>query len=209
MPIYQRFQEPNEHTPRRVLYEDISLLFRPGDLVFVPLARPDENQASISTTDHNEYHSQMVFRMVDFRAIEVPSAYGTVKWDDQRTVLYVDSYDHDGKGSMACRTWVLFESFPGECEITSLACFPLKFHPNYNKVLSEDTARGRRFKNLIECPIKPHHYSGWTLAKGPSRHDKLDEKGAEYVDGEVIDPRKYLSLQGSRCESRDRQIPEA
>lgn len=100
--------------------------------------------------------------------------------------LWYDLMDYDGERFYQVNNSIKLESFKGEREVVFLECFPLKFHPNCDRILSTLAARGARFKSVVESNVKYQYYSGWTLAAGPYRRRNSYDEDLEYIEGEVI-----------------------
>ncbi|PLB53966.1 hypothetical protein P170DRAFT_396969 [Aspergillus steynii IBT 23096] len=182
VPLWTQFDEPSKSTPKKVSYEEISFLFRPGELVYVP---PSQK----TTRAHHQSAIQTLFRGYFCVPLDVWYQLSEGGWKDPstgRNKWFMYCYDYDGEGFRTAWHTVSFDYFQGEREITSLNCYPLKFHPKRDRILEEHIERGRKFKEIAQENVQHLYYSGWNLATGIFEKEDLVFPEPEYVESEVI-----------------------
>ncbi|KAI9368986.1 hypothetical protein BJX61DRAFT_521409 [Aspergillus egyptiacus] len=199
LPIHRAFREIGPQTPKRVSYYEVPLLFNPGDLIYVP-------SSEMSTKlRHHQSAVQTVFRCATRISGQYPYSFDALQFPERDLNPHeIDMFclDHDGEQYALCWRTIDLHYFYGERDITSLPCYPLKLHPNYQDILSQQARQGKKFKALVDDHNKYHYYSGWTAATGifasppsPERDDSDDkneyvalsaQEETEYIDSEVL-----------------------
>ncbi|KAI8718137.1 AAA domain-containing protein [Fusarium sp. LHS14.1] len=187
LPIRSQFQNQDKKVRRRVRYEEITYLFRPGSLAFLPLAQSGQ-------TLHRSA-AQQVWRMasciVSDHSIAFDEGKGHFRENSGETSWDMYCLDFDGEKLLPIWTNIEFDFFDGERDITSLKCYPLEFHPNYAALLEEQERLGRTFKSCIAESVRHLYYSGWTFITGIRAEPLVDDKGEpvnypEYIEIEVV-----------------------
>lgn len=192
LPIWERFERAEKGPQPKILYAEIPCLFKPGDLVYV--APPAKMSRGL-------YPSavQTVFKAIYCVPRDLTHEFKNGKWDHgslTETSVRLHCLDYDGESFKPIYHVVEFnDSFDDEREITSLPCYPLRFHPDYEALLKHHTEMGTWFRKCVEGGIRHLYYSGWTLVTsmipGDDREDSR-KKGAgtdeepSYVESDVI-----------------------
>ncbi|KAE8150938.1 hypothetical protein BDV25DRAFT_139371 [Aspergillus avenaceus] len=203
LPLWRQFDEATEATPKKVCYEEIPFLFRPGALAYVPSSHR-------TTRAHHQSAIQNVFRMYFCAPLDVWYYYnegqGWTVPSDKHTKWHLYCLDHDGDGFRTAWHSVTFKYFSGERDITSLECYPLHFHSQRDQILQQQIEKGHTFKDLACGGIKHLYYSGWNLVTGVFEEEvpKFDE--AEHMESEVIVDVKEAERHVSEVSIRD--VPE-
>jgi hypothetical protein len=185
LPLWRRFEKIDKQTPRKITHDEIPFLFRPGELMYVPSSPTTVNALQRSAL-------QNVFRMGYCIPQDTPYEFEDNEWsvaDLEKTKWSFYCIDHDGEKFKAIWYRVRFNYFEGEREVTSLECYPLRFHPHYDAILKHQIETGTRFKSFVEEPTKYQYYSGWTLVTGmfQKRGDSDESEGEpEHIESEVI-----------------------
>ncbi|KAJ5646910.1 hypothetical protein N7490_003282 [Penicillium lividum] len=181
LPLRAQYFKVDKSTPKKVFHEEIPLLFRPGELVFVP------SSSKISKA-YRQSAIQNVWRMYSCDPLDVNCEHDGEKWldPDNITSVYLYCLDHDGDELRTSWRNVGLKYFPGEREITSLECFPLKFHPRRDQIFNEQIERGKAFYKLVQADVNHFYYSGWNLITGIYETDESEIIEPEHVESEVI-----------------------
>lgn len=181
MPLWAQFDRFDESTPKKVRYEEIPMLFRAGELAFVPSSK------TISKVYHQSA-IQNVFRMYFCSPLETYYRHGSDRWEtpSERTFWALYCLDHDGEGLRTLWKTVKFDYFSGERDIISLECFPVKFHPRYDQILEQQIERGKAFRKLAQPGVSHLYYSGWNLVTGVAEQVESRIEEPEHIESEVI-----------------------
>ncbi|KAI3330749.1 hypothetical protein F4824DRAFT_328479 [Ustulina deusta] len=178
LPLRLQYLEPKP-TRHQIRYEDIPLLFKPGELVHYRLA-PEKGQ-----TLHRSA-VQQVWRITEIIPMDHPQH---SEITETKLNLYYLDFDGDKIGPVwqICR----LDYFEGEKEITELECYPLYFHPNHKSIFERQKTAGKQFKEAISQGVQHLYYSGWTFVTGVLAEPLLDDKGdrikhPEYIESEVV-----------------------
>ncbi|KAF4628427.1 hypothetical protein G7Y89_g9723 [Cudoniella acicularis] len=183
LPLWSQFEKVDKHTPRKVTYEEISIIFRTGDLVYVPSPPTNANSLHRSAV-------QNVFCMGCCVPGDTPHKLKGETWNlggDHKIKVLLFCVDYEGEKFRAIWDEVRFKHFEGEREITSLECYPLRFHKSYEALLNHQIETGTRFKSFVEGTVKHYYYSGWTMATGMfQKEGETPPDDLEHIDSEVI-----------------------
>ncbi|KAK5653751.1 hypothetical protein OQA88_7907 [Cercophora sp. LCS_1] len=169
LPLWARY-ETVAQAPKKVFYDEIPFLFKPGELAYV-----QDTVFAWRSQQRKSSALQKIFRIVYCKPREAPyDSFTEGKFTYHRTPTSVELHylDYDGEGFKASYYNQLFDDyFEGEREITSLPCYPLKFHTESDKLLEHVEKVGRLFRSSVEGGVRHHYYSGWTLTTNlvPSR----------------------------------------
>jgi hypothetical protein len=109
MPLWTQFDKFDENTPKKICYEEIPMLFRPGKLTFVPSSQNASKVYYQSAIQNN-------FRMYVCCPLDIYYRYNSDKWEtpSERTFWTLYCLDHDGETFRTLWETVKFDSFPGE-----------------------------------------------------------------------------------------------
>lgn len=174
MPLFDYFRDVRHKTVR---FNDLPLLFPPGELIHWPSA------GSIMSVPYPYYHSTWKVFHSKRRTYsdEKPTDVLFRKEDWFRVCCYY--IDHDGSSYGVMKGRINFASFHGEKAITDLPAYPYRFMENAGKRLTELKEQGTRFRNLVK-----EHYlncNGWTI---PTEQQKRTESS----NARVTDPDQTL-----------------
>jgi len=180
LPLHLQYRAPNSTRARCMIrYEDIPLLFRPGELVY------HHPRLQKGKTLHRTA-VQTVWRLVECRPADYPAA-------ESRSVTLVKIYYLDYDGEKLVPIWydITFEYFPGMMDVTTLPCFPLEYHSDQVSIRKEKINTGKMFKDVIGRKVQHLYYSGWTFVTGVLAEALEDDKGVEiqhpdYIESEVV-----------------------
>ncbi|GKZ35205.1 hypothetical protein AbraIFM66950_005798 [Aspergillus brasiliensis] len=180
LPLWKRFETVTKNTPNKVRYDELPFLFRPGDLVFVP---------SVATSSKARHQSaiQNVFRLASLRPEDHMWQTDPGGWFVPNSLARWSIYcfDHDGEQLKVIWQSLEVPHFAGEQDITSLPCYPLRYHPDHAQILKAQAENGRLFKELIKPNNRHQYYSGWNLSTGIFK-ESMELAEPEHVESEVI-----------------------
>ncbi|KAI0402854.1 hypothetical protein F4802DRAFT_617286 [Xylaria palmicola] len=167
VPLYDYFRDTSH---KKVRFNDLALLFTPGELIYWPSA------GSIMSVPYPSF--QPVWRVFHSRRTK----YGGMAIDDIDLCLsdtfHVCCYyiDHDGRSYGVMKSRIDFKCFEGEKTITDLPAYPFRFVENATRRLEEFKLQGELFRSYV----KEHHlyYDGWSI---PQELLKRSEDDSEDV----------------------------
>lgn len=182
MPLYQRFEGS---TAEKVKFDDLWSLFRVGDLVYMPAA----------VEAGGRYHE--VWRIYKIQAPQPETSYPKNGWgffdefddiDDQNKFKISAYYvDYDGTAFGAVKTKFEIEGFAGERSIDSLPCYPMRYQPGHEELISGLKGQGRQFLHYLEDRHQQHN--AWTLTRNPPSH--RNEPDQEILDNEYYEKMRH------------------
>ncbi|PYI01339.1 hypothetical protein BO78DRAFT_433726 [Aspergillus sclerotiicarbonarius CBS 121057] len=180
MPLWKRFEQVTKNTPNKIRYDELSLLFRPGDLVFVP-------SVATSTKARHQSCIQNVFRLASLRPEDHMWQTDPGGWFVPNSLARWSIYcfDHDGEELKVIWQSLEIPHFSGEQDVTALPCYPLRFHPDHAAILKAQTETGKLFKELVKVQNKHQYYSGWNLSTGIFK-ESVETDEPEHIESEVI-----------------------
>ena len=187
-------------TRQKVSFCDLWHLFKPGDLLHCPLGNKETN-------DFNYFGTKKSPNKPDDRFQEVwrvASTSGGRPHLEESVETFADT-SHKSKTNpfLICAYWIDFNGtrfvsrtfvfwmlpFPGEQDITSLQCYPLRYAPKVDQLRSKWKARGEAFREYATSKYQFRYYTGKTLTCGPDGFS-LPELGfpkhAENIDSQVV-----------------------
>ncbi|UNI22167.1 hypothetical protein JDV02_008081 [Purpureocillium takamizusanense] len=167
----------------RVRFNDLDLLFKPGDLVYSPHWR------STSVRSGRDYQSL-------WRIYHVSRPYyGRSQLNDTRLdlggdVLQLCSYsiDYNGESFGPVKAKHRISAYGGEKDITDLPVYPLRFADGADRIRAELKRQGSSF---LSCVTQNHmYYEGWTIpvqrkSSGGESNEGPDDP-PEHIDSAVI-----------------------
>ncbi|KAI3322731.1 hypothetical protein HD806DRAFT_544745 [Xylariaceae sp. AK1471] len=169
-PLYDYFRNTSH---KKVRFNDLALLFTPGELVYWPSA------GSIMSVPYPFY--QPAWRVFHCSRDDYSS-----DWLDDIDLHIVDEFhvcfyyiDHDGDSYGVMKGRVTFECFRGEKAITDLPAYPFRFADGATRRLEELKIQGNLFRSFV----KQHHlyYDGWTIPQELQQKDEdPEEEGFKY-----------------------------
>ncbi|KAJ2991740.1 hypothetical protein NUW58_g2409 [Xylaria curta] len=151
-----------------VRYQDLSYLFQVGELVYVAYSGPPG-------TPPNP-------RIARVRDLYKPDATATYQWAQKEYVACVPrrrksrdpgeffrvhyyTLDYNGEKYTTVNGNSAIRFFGGQIEIASLAIFPLRFHPDREKLIQAAQDSGRKFRDAVAS--KHMLYCGWSRPQKP------------------------------------------
>ena len=194
----------------RIQFDQLWALYRPGDLLFT---MDDFGQTQLYSMISTNLKPPGRFHVLN-ETIEKPWRYGIDGW-------FVTWDNAAQKFTRSLRTHIV-NSFEGTRNITSLACYPLKYHPDLCLCSKKDIyklleARGNAWKNLVTSP-SCHRYNGFCRSyisdRDPEDKDKrlLHVNSSSrylaktaYTDSTTAEWKDYR--RSRRSPARSRQIP--
>ncbi|KAI0448830.1 hypothetical protein F5B21DRAFT_88493 [Xylaria acuta] len=158
--IYRHLDTPR---PSLVRYQDLSYLFQVGELVYVASPGPLLDGPCIARV----------------RDLGKPDATETYSWAQKGYVgcvprrlksrdtielftVYYYTLDYGGGGYTTLAGHFALRFFRGQMEITSLAIYPLRFHPDGEKLFQAAQDSGMKFRDAVAS--KHMLYCGWSRA---------------------------------------------
>lgn len=194
LPLWSQFEERALLRRRMVRYEEIPCLMQPGGLVYVP--------PKLHTLHHRSAR-QGVWRIAECQPADFDYEFDPdtstagdkpdVRVFGEPTALNIYCLDCNGDTVVPLWEKISFSKFLGEREITSLECYPLAFHPDASKILSNAVDSGDRFRSCIYHSERVMHlyYSGWSFVMGILGETLEDERGEvikypEYFESEIV-----------------------
>ncbi|PSR97134.1 hypothetical protein BD289DRAFT_480304 [Coniella lustricola] len=183
IPLYSMFNEPNK---TKVRFNDLTFLFRPGELVYQPPRVMD-----LKTPYQRR---QSVWRIADIRR----TAYRTALPDDM-DLCTSDAFDlacycldYDGVNYGATFTEMTIPCYLGEQDITKLPIYPLRFLNNSATITANLKQRGTEFCSFIK--ERHLYHDGWSIPDEPRedndetrfRMPELRRNHPEYIQSAVV-----------------------
>ncbi|KAI4696786.1 uncharacterized protein J4E88_000964 [Alternaria novae-zelandiae] len=185
LPLRQQFRDSTASGVPKVGFEDLSYLFEPGDLVYVPKSGQQGLSANSTTQEIRK-----VFRIhVGYDEGWFQGCTCSICKVHQYTSIQVYYLDYDGERYGCFTASIPFPSFAGKKPITELPCYPLRFVEDRETKLKHAKSDGSRF---VEHIAKRYgFYNGWSVIKSPTGHDLEDAKGdriksPEHIDSDVL-----------------------
>lgn len=191
--------EARGSTKHKVLFSDLSMYFRPGDILFEPLkSRDDKNNAGSAGSNavQNEglavHQSYWKLCYAQFREHSPRDNNGDDTLVGKRMLKYTFNLhcfhvDFDGTRYGPAFREIEIARYDGELDIRSLNAYPLRFSVDKAQTMEELTARARNFFFYNEQ--RHLSYDGWTLVH-ETHADRLaaieKRPGSEHIEGEVM-----------------------
>lgn len=176
--------------PQKIRFSELWYLFKPGDFVFVPnktlrvsvereLQEYGQREARRSTS-YSSWRGQNIWRVTSLLS-------GDVEYYPENAAT-LDAYylGFDGTSYGAIARSFHIAQFEGEKDILDLDIYPLRYHPNSERLLGEATKQGRI---LTEAVAQRYWcYNGWTFVTNPIGEYYGSEPGRTpvYIQGQVI-----------------------
>ena len=185
-------------TRRKVPFCDLWHLFKPGDIAYTPLGA--KHAFDVFYRDGKYYAQksndrfQELWRVTNTAGgrphLEDSTANFTSKGSKVRINAFVVSaywvdFD-DTRFAVRCDNFYIVP-FEGERDITSLHCYPLRYAPKADELMSKCKARGEAFREFTT--FKYRYYTGKTLTCAPDGFHSPERgypKHAENVDSQVV-----------------------
>jgi hypothetical protein len=185
LPLRQQFHNPTAPGVPRVGYDDLTYLFEPGDLVYVPKSGQQGSSANSTIQE-----IRRVFRVhVGYNKELVTGCLCPICKENKYTSVQAYYLDYDGEEYGCVMTPVAFEPFEGKKPITELPCYPVRFVEDLETKLKHAKSDGSRF---VEHIAKRYgFYNGWSVIKSPVGDDLEDAKGdriksPEHIESDVL-----------------------
>lgn len=191
LPLYHKFDDILEKKTYKVYFEDLSYVFRVGDLLYAP--EKDTSQ------DHSIAAAQTFWRIfyvkveLGLQPREAPEApppvYRVALHGHSAFRVYCYYVDHDGIEFGTVIKDFILQPYLDERDVTILPFYPLRFASNCAELLEQARASGMKFIESINRPYGS--YSGWTIVQ--DTHNKTEEdpkaestKTPEHIDSDII-----------------------
>jgi hypothetical protein len=194
MPLVDQFADANHSNPKRIRYEDLWYLFKPGDLIYLPR---NTLQKMLRNRGHTEAYPesaiyQTIWRLEIFWPhegdLELPMiGNGSSDWEAKTRLYFVD---YDGTAYKPVSISVTMDHFDGEKDIRTLNVFPIRFVPDHETLIEKSKEWGERFTQCIEQ--RHVSYKAWTLQNEPlgwryvHNNNGRPATSPEFTDGDVI-----------------------
>ena len=185
-------------TRQKIQFCDLWHLFKPGDLLHIPLGNKQ-------SSDYYNFNGKQYLQKPDDRFQEVwrvactaagrphleqsTENYGSIGHKSTVNAFLISAYWVDFNAArFVSRTFVFYMiPFPGERDITSLYCYPLRYSPKADELKAKWKARGEAFREYTT--FKYRYYIGKSLTCAPDGyHGAQGEypKHAEHIDSQVV-----------------------
>lgn len=196
LPLVRQFEDASHTNPRRIRHDDLWYLFRPGELIYVPLKTLeawDERKVLDVWSERKvplpkNAICQNVWRLEVFLPHDGDLGLPMHSDDPESTAhLYFIDYDGSSYKTVPCKFNMKY--FNGEKEIRSLEVYPIRFAASSESLIKESRRWGQHF---IKCIEQRHvSYKAWTIANDPLGRfafnpDMRKMKSPEFIDGDVI-----------------------
>lgn len=192
MPLYRQYREPGEEGgKRRVRFDDLWYLFRPGDLAYCPNNGVSEKyqQSSIRQSAWRIFGVQSPTPRYKLRNAEQKRYLQTS--EDESDEFRIECYYIDFDGDEFCTVTEMFRirPFEGELRINSLPIFPFRFVENSEDLHAEYQKHGQQYLDYTKH--KHFSYNWWTITCGPKGETVTNSEGVEmrnplHVNSDVI-----------------------
>ncbi|KAK3291100.1 uncharacterized protein B0H64DRAFT_446347 [Chaetomium fimeti] len=194
MPLVDQFADANHSNPKRIRYEDLWYLFKPGDLIYLPRNTLQKMLRSRGRTEAYPESAiyQTIWRLEVFVPhegdLELPMiGSASSDWEAKTNLYFVD---YDGSAYKPVSLSVTIDHFDGEKDIRTLNVFPIRFVPDHEALIEKSREWGEKFTQCVEQ--RHVSYKAWTLLNDPLGWRYVhDNKGRpitspEFTDGDVI-----------------------
>ncbi|KAH6843479.1 hypothetical protein B0I37DRAFT_437847 [Chaetomium sp. MPI-CAGE-AT-0009] len=192
MPLVDQFADANHSNPKRIRYEDLWYLFKPGDLIYLPR---NTLQKMLRNRGHTEAYPesaiyQTIWRLEIFWPhegdLELPMiGSASSDWEAKTRLYFVD---YDGSAYKPVSISVTMDHFDGEKDIRTLNVFPIRFAPDHEALIEKSREWGEKFTQCIEQ--RHVSYKAWTLLNEPLgwryNNNGRPATSPEFIDGDVI-----------------------
>ncbi|KAK3401470.1 hypothetical protein B0T20DRAFT_389424 [Sordaria brevicollis] len=183
MPLIHRYQD---QTITRIRFDDLWLLFRPGEDIFVKSATCELDGQQRSKSARYEAPSQRIWRV--YCGVAPPVDFPSMDTFSERDYFNVHCFylDFDGTGWQPVFTKLSIVPFRDEVDITSLPWYPVRYHANSVQMLQDSAVIGRKFHNAVED--KHFYYSGISLDRAPdgSYPENTKRQSGLLIESEVV-----------------------
>ncbi|KAH7320651.1 hypothetical protein B0I35DRAFT_427533 [Stachybotrys elegans] len=178
MPLYAAFDGSSAD---KVKFEDLWCLYRPGDLIYMPVA------GEAGGRYHEVWRVYKVAEPEPDSEKDAAAAFGWFDDDfggsDDKSAFKIGAYyiDNDGNNFGAVARTFEVPSFVGERQITSLEVYPIRYRENHDQLIGKLKTQGQRFTDYLED--RHQQYSAWSLTRNPpSRRTTPEEEILENED---------------------------
>ncbi|KAK4113529.1 hypothetical protein N656DRAFT_625556 [Canariomyces notabilis] len=185
-------------TRRMVRFDDLWLLFKPGELVWASEAAVSGKPGTRATRMY-----QRLWRVYTLRTPGTPTEYSKLgptsnesqpnnlrfsndneEVENDEEPVSADTYkgasrvwayyiDHDGVSYGPVKHQFMIRPYRGEREITSLPCYPIRYVDDWESHLDQLKEQGHKFEQCIKVD-KYLTYVGWTLVSDPKGNSMRD-----------------------------------
>ena len=188
LPLARQFDDASHSNPRRIRHDDLWYLFRPGELIYVPLKTLDVwNEKKLPLPKNAIY--QNIWKLEVFQPhdsdLELP-----MHGSDPESTAHLYFIDYDGSSYKTVPCAIAIKYFNGEKDIRSLEVYPIRFAPSSESLIKENRRWGQHF---IKCIEQRHvSYKAWTLVNDPLGRPIFNANlgkvvtSPEFIDGDVI-----------------------
>jgi hypothetical protein len=188
LPLARQFDDATHSNPHRIRHDDLWYLFRPGELIYVPLKTLDVwSEKKVPLPKSAIY--QNIWKLEVFQPhdgdLELP-----MRGSDPESLAHLYFIDYDGSSYKTVACEFSMKYFSGEKEIRNLEVYPVRFAPSGETLIKENRRFGQHF---IKCIEQRHvSYKAWTLANDPLGRPVFNAKlgkivpSPEFIDGDVM-----------------------
>ncbi|ROV99652.1 hypothetical protein VSDG_03102 [Cytospora chrysosperma] len=184
--IVTMWREAASSTNHKVRFWDLPMIYRPGELIFVPEASArysDKNKSGAMQVQQNIFKLSHVTPSSINNPSDGPADFRSTAADGMTLNFY--HIDFDGETYAPIPGDMVLSGYSGEKNIRSLAAYPLRYAKDCDALMSELVGRGRRFLSSVRD--KHLHYDGWTLIHRTFDADvQTGSQSAEHIEGDII-----------------------
>ena len=179
LPYFNELGSPTLSPERKIRFDDLWCLFRPGEKIYVPKSSGELGTSSFQT----------IWRLYQLRLSSVYDRTSSLQKDCscdicdeikayEKLTVYCYYIDYTGESYQAVRKSLTIERFEGFKEVRQLPFYPLRCLENHQSLLKEAQEDGQKYIDQIKR--RYGFYSGWTLIESPAG-DFLTDKDNEKI----------------------------
>ncbi|KAL2760257.1 hypothetical protein ACRALDRAFT_1067150 [Sodiomyces alcalophilus JCM 7366] len=194
MPLYRRFDDVDPTKTYKIRHDELWYIFRFGEILYYP-PPPADLLTSLSKETRDELSGRhrlwRLYKLLPPRFEHEGDVVDDGVRDSENsratteTQVWCYYIDHDGKDWGAMTDIIRISEYAGEKDVRKLGIYPLRFHPDRDKLLREARELG---KKVVESTEKKHvAYNGWTVIKDPLSNPYLTSAGTDMTSPDHID----------------------
>ncbi|KAH6618400.1 hypothetical protein B0J18DRAFT_371434 [Chaetomium sp. MPI-SDFR-AT-0129] len=194
MPLLDQFADADHANPKRIRYEDLWYLFKPGDLIYLP--RSTLEKILKGRNNKHEINESAIYQTIWRLEVFWPHegdltlpmlGSSSSDWEAKTRLYFVD---YDGTAYKPVSIDVTMEHFDGEKDIRSLEVFPIRFVSDSQANIERSRELGEKFTQCVEQ--RHVSYKAWTLMNEPLGWRYINSNtgrpatSPDFIDGDVI-----------------------
>ena len=195
VPSYSAFEDADFGASRKIRYQDLRCLFRPGELIYIPQSTLvnlyhtggvlDQAANNSSTKGHGATTLQQVWRLIHTQPTH-GWEYLMEEFDDNDYFRASCHYlDYDGSTYAGVIYPFNIPYFKDKRDIRDLPFYPIRFAEDWKLCLAEGRRWGAKFTEYIDT--KHLWYTGWSVTTHPVGSQIVQPvKKPDHIEGDVI-----------------------